>query len=79
MPTPTEALLKIILDTGKRSFSVEDVPGNDRDVFYSEYVVPLRQLRSRGVVEDLDEVRFNVDGESYVASVDIIGGINYNG
>jgi hypothetical protein len=79
MAEPIDDLLKLILDTGKRSFSVQDVPGNDRDVFYSEYVVPLRRLRDRGVIEDLAEARFNVDGESYVAAVDIVGGINFNG
>jgi hypothetical protein len=71
-------LLKIILDTGKRSFSIEDVPGNDPDTFYSEYVVPLRQLRARGVIENLAEARMNTRGESHVARVDIVGGINFN-
>ena len=71
-------LLKVILDTGKRSFSVQDVAGNDPDTFYSEYVVPLRQLRNRGVIENLAEVRMNARGESYVARIDIVGGINFN-
>ena len=71
-------LLKIILDTGKRSFSIEDVAGNDPDTFYSEYVAPLRQLRARGVIENLAEARMNARGESYVARIDIIGGINFN-
>jgi hypothetical protein len=71
-------LLKIILDTGKRSFSVEDVDGNDPDTFYSEYVVPLRRLRDRGVIENLAEARLNVRGESFVARVDIVGAINFN-
>lgn len=71
-------LLKIILDTKKRSFSVEDVDGNDPDTFYSERVVPLRQLRARGVIEKLAETRLNRRGESYVARVDIVGAINFN-
>ena len=57
-------LLKIILDTEKRSFSIEDVAGNDPDTFYSAYVEPLRRLRDRGVIENLAEVRLNARGES---------------
>jgi hypothetical protein len=52
--------------------------GTIPDTFYSEYVVPLRRLRDRGVIENLAEARLNVRGESFVARVDIVGAINFN-
>ena len=70
-------VLKEILDHGKRSFTIADVPDNDPDTFYSLYVVPLRQLRNRGIIERLAEVRINHRGESHVGVVDIVGGINF--
>ena len=66
-------VLTRIMDEGKRSFSVEDVPNRDPDIFYSLYVVKLRQLRDRGVIENLLELPNN---KNAIVRVDIIGGIN---
>jgi hypothetical protein len=66
---------KCIMDEGKRSFNVDDDANGDTDTFYSLYVVPLQNLRDRGVIESLLELRNPQDDA--VVRVDIVGGINF--
>ncbi len=72
-----ETVRQQILDENKRRFSFADY-GNDRDVFFTEVVVPLRSLRAIGAMEKLEEIRLNEDGNTFVAFVDIIGAVNLN-
>jgi hypothetical protein len=65
-----------ILDSRKRSWSAAEYDG-DADTFFTEVVIPLRQLRSLGMFDALDEVPFNVDGESFIGVIDVIGPINF--
>lgn len=69
-------ILAQILD-GKRSWTNAEVNG-DFDVFKTQIVDPLRELKYEGVIEELEEVRFAINGESHIAVVEIIGAINYD-
>lgn len=70
-----QELRQQLLD-GKKQFSTEDY-GNDKDRFYTECLVHIRKLRDRGVIEQIDEVTNNVNGDSYVFVVDLIGSVDY--
>jgi hypothetical protein len=72
---PLEQRRQEVLD-GKKAWSVEDA-GGDKDVFYTEFVVPLRKLRGAGMIEKLLEERINADGDSYIGIIEIIGAINF--
>jgi len=77
MPSPYQKeILAQVLD-GKRSWSNAEVNG-DFDVFKTRVVDPLRELKYEGVIEELEEIRFAIDGESHIAVVEIIGAINYH-
>ena len=65
---------KRIMDEGKRTFNANDDANGDTDTFYSLYVVPLRNLRDRGEIEELLELR---NHKNNVVRVDIVGGINF--
>jgi hypothetical protein len=65
-----------VLD-GKRSWDVADA-GGDYDVFYSEFIVPLRELKCAGFFDTLSEVGRNQRGRRNIARADIVGSINYN-
>jgi hypothetical protein len=69
-------VLAQVLD-GKRSWSHAVVNG-DFDVFKTEIVAPLRELRGEGIVEQLSEISAAIDGDVYIIGVDIIGAINYH-
>ena len=68
-------VLTLIKDENRRSFTVDDVPDRDADVFYTNFVVPLRRLRNSSVVEQLAELP---DRQNRVVRVDVVGGINLN-
>jgi hypothetical protein len=63
-----------ILD-GKRSWNILD-SGGDADVFYTEFVLPLRKLRDEGTFEKLIELKVNRRGAQIISRVDIHGAIN---
>jgi hypothetical protein len=62
---------------GKHSWNVADA-GGDYDIFYSEFIVPLRELKYGGFFEDLLENTRNQRGRKNIARADVLGGINYN-
>jgi hypothetical protein len=66
-------VLTLIKDENRRSFNIDDVPNRDIDLFYSLFVVKLRELRDQGLVETLAELR---NHRNAVIRVDIVGGIN---
>ena len=66
-------VLTLIKDENRRSFNIGDVPNRDIDLFYSLFVVKLRELRDQGLVETLAELR---NHRNAVIRVDIVGGIN---
>jgi len=72
-----EQTKKELLD-GKRSWNYQEDAGGDHDVFFSEFVVPLRELKSAGFFDDARERKLNTRGGSRVASFHVIGAINYN-
>jgi len=69
-------ILAQVLD-GKRNWSNAEVNG-DFDVFKTQVVDPLRELKYEGVIEELEEIRFAIDGESHIVVVEIVGAINYD-
>jgi hypothetical protein len=65
-----------ILD-GKRFWGIDLCEG-DKDIFFTEYVKPLRRLRgSEQLFDRLSETEAATDGEVYVVKLEIIGAINY--
>lgn len=77
VPSPYQKeVLAQILD-GKRMWSNAET-GGDHDVFYTQIVTPLRELKYEGVIETLSEIEFPIDGNVYITGVEIIGAINYH-
>jgi hypothetical protein len=66
-----------ILD-GKRHWTASEDAAGDGDLFFTTVVTPLRELRALGRFDTLEEVPFNVNGESYVGLIEIIGSINFD-
>jgi hypothetical protein len=62
---------------GKRSWNVADA-GGDHDIFYSEFVLPLRDLKYAGFFDGLSEHKVNRRGRSDINRLDVLGAINYN-
>jgi hypothetical protein len=56
---------------GKRSWSY--APGGDYDVFRTQVIEPLRQLKYDGVIQALSEVESRENGMTRVIAVHIIG------
>ena len=59
---------------GKRSWSY--APTGDYDVFRTQVIEPLRQLKYDGVIQALSEVESRENGTTRVVTVHIIGAIN---
>lgn len=66
-----------VFDLNKRSWNKNNDAGGDADVFYTEYVVPLRRLQSEGLFEKLIKLRGSYRGSTKIDRVDIKGAINY--
>ena len=64
-----------ILD-GKRSWGMHQDADGDPDIFYTNVVVPLRELRDNGVFDKLIEIKRNDRGRSDIARIDIVGAVN---
>lgn len=63
MPSPYQKdILAQILD-GKRRWANAEAEG-DPDVFKTQVVVPLRQLKYEGVIDQLEEVEAEIEGRS---------------
>jgi len=62
---------------GKRFWSSAE-RGNDFDVFRSEVVEPLRQLKYAGVIRALSEIEAIVAGRERITGVEILGEIKIN-
>jgi hypothetical protein len=76
MPSPfRKEVLAQVLD-GKRIWSNAETRG-DHDVFYTQIVTPLRELKYDGVIDALNEIEYSIDGDTHIIGVEIIGGINY--
>ena len=59
---------------GKRSWSY--APSGDYDVFRTQVVEPLRQLKYERVIRALSEVESPVNGRTRVIAVHIIGAVD---
>jgi hypothetical protein len=59
---------------GKRSWWY--APGGDYDVFRTQVVEPLRQLKYDGVIQALSEVESRGNGTTRVIAVHIIGAVD---
>jgi hypothetical protein len=59
---------------GQRSWSF--APSGDYEVFRTQVVEPLRQLKYDGVIPALDEVESPENGETRVITVRIIGAVD---
>jgi len=68
-------VLAQVLD-GKRMWSNSET-GGDHDVFFTQVLTPLRELKYDGVFDTLNEIKFAIDGDTHIVGVEIIGGINY--
>jgi hypothetical protein len=60
---------------GKRSWLYP--PSGDYDVFRTQVVEPLRQLKYDGVIQALSEVESRVNGTTRVIAVHIIGTVDF--
>ena len=61
-----------VLDHGKRSWSVDDADG-DADIFYREFVLPLRDLHDEGLFERFHERQTDWRGKKIISRIDIGG------
>ena len=59
---------------GKRSWSY--APGSDYEVFRTQVVEPLRQLKYDGVIRALSEIESRDNGTTRVIALHIIGALN---
>jgi hypothetical protein len=59
---------------GKRSWSYS--PSGNYDVFRTQVVEPLRQLKYDGVIQALSEIESRENGTTQVIAVHIIGAVN---
>jgi hypothetical protein len=62
---------------GKRSWSY--APSGDYDVFRSQVIEPLRQLKYDGVIQALSEIESRANGTTRVIAVHIIGAVDLGG
>jgi hypothetical protein len=60
---------------GRRSWLY--APGVDYDVFHTQVVEPLRQLKYDGVIQALSEVESPGNGTNRVVAVHVIGQIHW--
>jgi len=60
---------------GKRSWSY--APGGDYEVFRTQVVEPLRQLKYDGVIQALSEIESRDNGRTRVIAVGIIGAVDF--
>lgn len=65
-----------ILDQGKRIWSSHADSGDTDDIFYTEFVIPLRELKADGLFENLDEIKSNRRGNPTITQLRIRGSIN---
>jgi hypothetical protein len=63
---------------GKRSWNAMDDAGGDFDLFYRDFIVPLRQLMKAGFFKRLTEHESYYGGGRRFDRADIIGAINPN-
>jgi hypothetical protein len=61
---------------GKRSWNAMDDAGGDFDLFYRDFIVPLRQLMKAGFFKRLTEHEAYYDGQRRFDRADIIGGVS---
>jgi hypothetical protein len=59
---------------GKRSWSC--APSGDYDIFRTQVVEPLRQLKYDGVIQALSEVESRENGMTRIIAVHIIGAVD---
>jgi hypothetical protein len=64
-----------ILD-GRRSWNKNDHAGEDADVFYTQFVLPLQELHKSGLIESIHPHRGSYRGSTRIDRVDIRGSIN---
>jgi len=57
-------------------WGLDDASMPDKDAFFTECVLPLRQLVAEGVLDKIEEIPFNINGDHFPGAVDIIGPIN---
>jgi hypothetical protein len=72
-------VVRRIKDENKLLWGLEDASIPDKDAFFTECVLPLRQLRDEGILGQIEEIPIAVDGNVYPGIVDIIGPINLDG
>jgi hypothetical protein len=61
---------------GKRSWNVMDDAGGDFDLFYRDFIVPLRQLMKAGFFKRLTEHEGYYGGGRRFDRADIIGAVS---
>lgn len=72
-------LRRQILHEGKRSWTRRDHAGDDDDVFFTHYVVPLRELQADGLFERLEEIKVKKRGNpNAIIGLKVEGAINFD-
>lgn len=74
--SPYRGLVLAQLLDGKRSWEMREI-GGDADDFLTQVVIPLRELRYEGVIQNVEELTAASEGEVNIFAVEIIGAINY--
>lgn len=74
MSSPYRQQILAEIRNGKRSWSY--APDGNYDVFRTQVVEPLRQLKYDGVIKALSEVESRFDGTTRVIEVHIIGAVD---
>ncbi len=63
---------------GKRSWNTMDDAGGDFDLFYRDFIVPLRKLMKAGFFKRLTEHESYYDGGRRFDRAEIIGAVSIN-
>jgi len=61
---------------GRRSWNAMDDAGGDFDLFYRDFIVPLRQLMKAGFFKRLTEHESYYDGQRRFDRAEIIGAVS---
>jgi hypothetical protein len=74
MTSPYRQQILAEIRDGRRSWSY--APSRDYDVFRTQVIEPLRQLKYDGVIRALSEIESRENGTTRVIAVDIIGAVD---
>jgi hypothetical protein len=63
---------------GKSKWTCQADGGGDSDVFHTEFVVPLRELKFDGMFDEVLEIMGSRHGKLHVRTIKVLSAINYD-